>query len=59
MIYFIEKVTIAGKVSFSKNSRPWKLHLQWSNLSHGEKDILQRRISELKLWLIETVNKAI
>lgn len=31
----------------------------WSNLSHGEKHILQRRISELKLWLTETVNKAI
>lgn len=31
----------------------------WSDLSHGEKDILQRRISELKLWLTEKVNKAI
>lgn len=31
----------------------------WSNLSQGEKDILQRRISEFKLWLTEKVNKAI
>lgn len=58
MIYFIEKGTIAGKFSFSKKFTSLKI-TPWPNLSHGEKDILQRRISELKLWLIETVNKAI